>query len=246
MITRFKNALSGALLGWKKHPPVAGRDWQPSWLPLGIPFGLESVTHPHSPAERAELFLAHNTGSTELETLNWLHASICLTKPSCILETGALDGLGTIALAAACRDNGFGKVHSVEIDPDACRRLDARISRHGLADYVQVHCADSRRFLKDTDLIFDFGFFDSLCQIRAEEYRICLDRNIITGTAAFHDTSAIRTRSLPDDPPEAVQMEYRRSIHELARDPRNSGYFEHRLSRGLFVIFPKTVGVEGT
>src|ERR1022692_560869 len=103
MITRLKNAIRGASLGWKKRPPVAGRDWHPAWLPLDLYYGLESNAHPHSPEERAELFLAHNTGSTEIETLNWLHATICLIKPACILETGALDGLGTIALAAACR-----------------------------------------------------------------------------------------------------------------------------------------------
>lgn len=238
MITRLKNAFAGIRLGWSKHPPVAGRSWQPTWLPLDIPFCREAEVHPHVPAERAELFLAHNTGSTELETLNWLHATICLTKPARILETGALDGLGTIALAAACRDNGLGKVHSVEIDRAACARLAARLRRHGLAGYVEVHCADSREFLRATPLVFDFGFFDSLSQIRAEEYRICLDRGLLPGIAAFHDTSARRTESLPHEPTAEVQREYRRQLFALARDPRNSGHFEHGLARGLFVIFP--------
>jgi predicted O-methyltransferase YrrM len=239
MITRFKNALRGTLLGWKKHPPVAGRNWHPTWLPLDLPFGLESKTHPHSPEERADLFLAHNTGSTEIETLNWLHATICLTKSVCILETGALDGIGTIALAAACRDNGVGLVHSVEIDPAACERLATRLRRQDLGDYVEIHCSDSLTFLQKTNLVFDFGFFDSETEIRAEEYRICLNRKNITGIAAFHDTSASRTKSLPDCPSASVQEEYRRKLHEYAQDPRNSGYFENTLSRGLFVIFPK-------
>jgi predicted O-methyltransferase YrrM len=239
MITRLKNALRGTLAGWKRRPPVAGRSWHPTWLPLDLYVGLESTAHPHSPEERGELFLAHNTGSTEVETLNWLHATICLTKPSCILETGALDGLGTLALASACRDNGLGRVHSVEIDPGSCERLAARVRRYGLADHVEVHCADSLRFLRDTRLVFDFAFFDSLCEIRAEEYRICLGRGIIRGVAAFHDTSAQRTKSLPNDPPADVQAEYRRKIQELALDSRNSGSFEHTLARGLFVIFPK-------
>jgi predicted O-methyltransferase YrrM len=239
MITRLKNAINGTLLGWKKHPPINGRDWHPSWLPLDIPIIREAEAHPHSPIERAQLFLAHNTGSTEIETLNWLHATICLTKSACILETGALDGLGTIALASACRDNGSGKVHSVEIDPAACARLVARMQHYGLADYVEVHCSDSLQFLQTTDLVFDFGFFDSLCDIRAEEYRICLNRKIITGIAAFHDTSAHRTESLPNEPPAPVQNAYRRKIQELAQDPRHSGSFENTLARGLFVIFPK-------
>jgi predicted O-methyltransferase YrrM len=239
MITRLKNALRGSLLGWKKPPPVAGRSWHPTWLPLELSVGLESKAHPHTPEERAELFLAHNTGSTEIETLNWLHATICLTKPACILETGALDGVGTIALAAACRDNGFGKVHSIEIESAACERLATRIHRHGLADHVEVHCCDSLQFLQRTNLLFDFGFFDSLCEIRAEEYRICLDRKIIKGIAAFHDTSNHRTKSLSHEPPAPVHDEYRRNLQQLAQAAGNSGYFEHTLSRGLFVIFPQ-------
>ncbi len=242
MITRLKNAMRGAQLGWKKRPPVAGRHWQPSWLPLEIPFGLESIAHPHSPEERAGLFLTHNTGSTEIETLNWLHATICLTKPASILETGALDGLGTIALAAACRDNGLGKVHSVEIDSGACERLATRMRRHGLSDFVAVHCSDSLEFLRTTELVFDFGFFDSLSQIRAEEYRICLRRGIIRGIAAFHDTSVHRSKTLPNEPAAAVQDAYRSAIRGLAQDPRNSGFFEHTLSRGMFVIFPEANG----
>ncbi len=240
MITRLRNAVAGTVRGWKKHPPIAGRHWHPTWLPLDLYVGLEATFHPHSPEERADLFLAHNTGSTEIETLNWLHATICLTKPACVLETGALDGIGTIALAAGCRDNGRGKVHSIEIDAGACERLAARLRRYHLSDYVEVHCCDSLTFLQTTELRFDFGFFDSLCQIRAEEYRVCVERELLRGIAAFHDTSALRCRTLPHDPPSEIQDEYRRKIRELANGRHSSGYFENPLSRGLFVIFPKS------
>jgi predicted O-methyltransferase YrrM len=238
MITRLKNAFRGTLLGWKKRPPIAGRNWHPSWLPLDIPIIRESNTHPHSPIERAELFLAHDTGSTEIETLNWLHATVCLTKSGCILETGAAEGLGTIALASACRDNGFGTVHSVELEPVVCERLEVKLKRYGLSAFAQVHCSDSLSFLAKTELQFDFGFFDSMCEIRAEEYVICRDRGILKGIAAFHDTSPTRTQTQPDLPPESVHSEYRRKIHDLAKDPRAAGSFENMLSRGLFVIFP--------
>jgi predicted O-methyltransferase YrrM len=239
MITRFKNGLKGFRLGWYRNPPVAGRSWQPAWLPPGYYCHQETNVHLHVPAERGELFLAYNTGTTELETLNWLHATICLTKAGCILETGAADGLGTIALASACRDNGFGKVHSVELDPAVCEKLSATLKKQRLADYCDVHCSDSMAFLQKTNLIFDFGFFDSTCEIRAEEYRICRDRGILKGIAAFHDTSPYRSQSPGVLPPESVHGEFRRKIHEDARDPRNAGFFENTLSRGLFVIYPR-------
>ena len=238
MITRFKNALRGFQRGWRTHPPVNGRGWRPAWLPSDYYCTLESKVHPHVAAEKSELFLAYNAGSTEMETLNWLHATICLVKPSAVLETGAADGLGTIALASACRDNGFGQVHSLEIDAGLCERLEGTLRKYGLSDYAKVHCADSLSFLRQSQLSFDFGFFDSLCELRVEEYRICRNRRILDGIAAFHDTAPQRAVSLTDCPPADIHDEYRRQLLELAGQPDNSGFFEHTLSRGLFVIYP--------
>jgi hypothetical protein len=212
------------------------RRWRPEWLPFWIATETESRVHPHSPEERAELFLAHNAGSTEIEVLNWLHATVCLLKPARILETGAADGLGTLALARACRANGFGTVHSLEIDPTLCRRAEALLRRYGAAQYAQFHAEDSRDFLKRTDLSFDFAWFDSMCELRADEYTICRTRGILVGPAAFHDTSPLRTRTLTDWPDESHHREYRARLQQAARQPGMSA-FESTLSRGIFVLF---------
>jgi hypothetical protein len=213
------------------------RRWRPEWLPFWIATDTESRVHPHSPAERADLFLAHNAGTTEIEVLNWLHATVCLLKPRHILETGAADAIGTLALASACRANGFGTVHSVEIDPQRCRRGEARLRRHGLDGYARFYAEDSRDFLRRTDLSFDFGWFDSLCEFRVDEYEICRDRGILHGPAAFHDTSPLRTATLADWPSPAEHAEYRRRLAATAR-AQAGGVFESRLSRGLVVLFP--------
>ncbi|HTT58323.1 MAG TPA: class I SAM-dependent methyltransferase [Opitutaceae bacterium] len=240
MSNLLKDGLRNLRRRLRNKPPATDRMWKPSWLPKDFDCRLESQVHPHIARERAELFLAYNTGSTEIEVLNWLHSTVCLTKPDSILETGAADGLGTIALASACRDNGFGRVCSVENDPAVCNRLESTLRRYRLSKFVEVQCSDSLGFLRQTDHRFQFAFFDSMCEIRAEEYRICRDRGLLKGIAAFHDTSPYRTQSLSNLPPEALHGEYRRQIHELARDPRTSGIFENRLSRGLFVIFPNS------
>src|SRR6266852_4575937 len=73
-----------------------------AWLPRWAELHCEADVHPHVPAERAELFDAFNTGTTEFELLNWVHATVMLIKPEAVLETGAANGLGTIALASAC------------------------------------------------------------------------------------------------------------------------------------------------
>lgn len=199
----------------------------------------EKDVHPHVARERAEWFEAYNTGTTELELLNWLHATVMLLKPNAILETGAADGIGTLALARACENNGFGVVHSVELDADRCARLEKLIAGQGLERHVRVHHADSREFLERAPTEFDIGFFDSMCEIRAEEFAICLRRGTLRRLAVFHDTSPQRCDSLQDWPSPEQHAKYRADLLQLAVDPRCSGYFESPLSRGWIGIFMK-------
>jgi len=228
----------------KRAKGVSVRLWRPQWLPSWVTLQPENIAHPHMPQEHADLFLAHNASSTEIETLHWLYATSCLLKPKRILETGVAEGLGTIALAAACKANGFGAVHSIEIDPNRCENLKKIVAKEKLREFVVVHCADSREFLRSTDLDFDFAYFDSLCEIRAQEYMICRQRGILGNIAVFHDTAPLRTQTLPGYPSEPLHSEYRRKVHELAKQPGVSGYFESTLSRGLFVIFLDAGGRE--
>ncbi len=237
-ITLVKSFLRTArTIAFRGRKSADARTWRPDWLPFWIATDAESRVHPHSPEERADLFLAHNAGSTEIEVLNWLHATVCLLKPERILETGAADGLGTLALASACRANGFGTVHSIEIDPALCRSGEALLRRYGVAEHAVFHAEDSRTFLGRTDLSFGFAWFDSLCELRADEYAICRGRGLLAGPAAFHDTSPLRTKTLSDWPDEARHAEYRRRLREAARQPGVSP-FESTLSRGVFVLFP--------
>lgn len=221
------------LVGLAPRPP---RPWRPPWLPTGFALVSEATAHPHVPEERADLFLAIDTGTTEIEVLNWLHATVCLLKPLTIVETGAHLGIGTLALASACRDNGFGVVHSVELDPARCDAVRTMLERAGLAAFAQVHCADSLEFLRTTALRFQFGFFDSLPELRATEYRLCQERGLLSGMAAFHDTSPLRTRTLDWCPPEEEHRRYRDALRELRAAPGSTGGFESQLSRGLVVI----------
>lgn len=212
-----------------------------SWLPSWAHVASEGTTHPHVPAERAELFNAHNAGTTELEVLNWLHATVMLLKPEHVLETGAANGLGTIALASACKNNGFGKVHSVEIDPGSCYELASKLRDANLAEYVEIHCDDSREYLKKNTTVFDLGFYDSMCELRADEFRICLEKQTIRKLAVFHDTSPLRCQSLKDQPIEELHSMYRNELKEFAADPRCSGSYESLLSRGFVCLFIKPV-----
>jgi predicted O-methyltransferase YrrM len=222
------------------HPQiVAGRAWRPQWLPSWFVLKSEAEAHPHDPAERAEQFLGYNTGSTEMEVLNWLYSTILLLKPQNIVETGAADGLGTIALASACQANGFGRVHSIEIDTDVCARAKLLLQKAGLEQWVEYHCEDSQAFLRQTKVQFDLGFFDSLCEIRAQECMVCMERGILRGPAIFHDTSPYRTKTLKKDPGEPMHSEYRKMLRKVADQYFEGNFCESALSRGLTILLPK-------
>jgi hypothetical protein len=207
------------------------------WLPWWAEVRPEREVHPHVDAEHAEWFQAHNAGTTELEVLNWLHATVMLLKPRNVLETGAANGVGTLALASACRGNGFGVVHSVELLPELCRALRSRLDAAGLARFGEVHCESSMDYLARTDTVFDVGFFDSMCELRAHECRLALDRGLLTRLAVFHDTSPLRTESLVGFPSPEDHVRYRADVMELTRHPRCTGFFESRLSRGVIALF---------
>ncbi len=215
------------------------RSWRPEWLPEWVVLHQEERVHPHVPQESADLFLCPHAAATEVEVLNWLHAFICLVKPESVLETGASRGLGTIALASACKANGFGKVHSVELDPELCRSVNQLLSDEDLSEFAVVHNEESRNFLQKTNLQFQFAFFDSLCEIRAEEYMICMARSILQGVAVFHDTSPTRTETMNNFPAEPLHKQYRDALYKLAKQQGTTGYFESFLSRGLIAIFPR-------
>jgi predicted O-methyltransferase YrrM len=210
------------------------------WLPLWARVRREHDVHPHHVAdERPELFEAHNEISTELEILNWLYSSVRAFKPSAILETGAANGLGTIAMATACKHNGFGAVHSLEIEPVTCRSLERKLALASLSAYAHVHCGDSLSFLKNASISFDFAFYDSRPDLRWREFGICLERNLIHKMAVFHDTSPHRCSTLPDPEERLIQERYRAELVKFANDRRCNGYFESKLSRGLFCLFLK-------
>lgn len=208
-------------------------------MPSRAKLKLESEAHPHDPLEQAHLYLAYNAGTTEIEVLNWLHATIILLKPRAILETGAADGFGTIALASACKANGFGRVHSVELDPEVIEKAKTIVEREGLSNWVTYHCADSREFLNKTSLTFDLAFFDSICEIRAEECEISLERKILIGPAVFHDTSPYRTRTMNNYPGEPHHSKYRGALRVLAEKYFANNLWESTLSRGLTVLSPR-------
>ena len=204
------------------------------WIPNKTPIKNEAEIHPHEDVEKAHLFHAFDGGSTEIEILNWLHATVLMLKPKYILETGGFEGMGTLALAHACSMNGFGKVIVLENLPNQCVKIESILEENNLSKYAEVECHDSLQYLNRTNYLFDMGFFDSDTAIRPKECQICFDRNIIRNLAVFHDTSPYRTPhfTLPH-----LQQKYRSEINELSNNQKVAGIFDCTLSRGFIALW---------
>lgn len=213
--------------------------WHPPWLSKYEILQPENSLHPHTSKESSELFLAINAGTTEIEVLNFLYALAIVLKPLKILETGAADGFGTLALASACKVNKRGKVYSVEIEEKLNIKSANNLKRKKLNKYAENITSDSRKYLQKTEHIFNLAFFDSLCEIRAEEVEICMDRKILNGPAVFHDTSPERTKTLKEWPSEKEHLKYREKIIYYSEKYFDGNYFESELSRGFIILFPK-------
>lgn len=105
---------------------------------------------------------AHQDGGIEEDLLAFLTALVQFLKPQLILETGTYYGTSAIALARGCVANGFGYVHTLEIDGDRVKEANRRITKAGLGEWVLVHEAASIPESADSVPLFSwvFGLID--------------------------------------------------------------------------------------
>lgn len=190
-----------------------------------MPNELELNPTYHVPEERAELFTADTVGSTEHEYLALLATLVMATKPKRVLETGAETGVGTQALMAGIKANGFGELISVEMNPASVAHVQA------LVPEAKVVCDDSLHYLANTEGQFDFVFLDSHLPLRARELELLIDGKLLSPRAivAIHDTSRVR--------PQPDGAEFWKDFNRVA-ERFNLCEFEFPLSRGLLLIQP--------
>lgn len=202
---------------------------------LTAKFGVkkENEIHPHLPEERADLFHSADPTATEYETLNFLRSFIISTKPTHIVETGTHVGFGTIAIADAIKYNGFGKLWTIEYIDNYRQQAIANVKKYdeSLLDHVNFILADTREWLKNTDLQFDFGFFDSELAYRHIEFNIIKDNLKYNAPfwAMFHDTA--RNRSLTMGSNSSKEM-----IQELDNLSLGKEWMEFPYSRGFRIL----------
>lgn len=117
-----------------------------------------------SNCKNPQLFSMNSRVGSETEVHRFLNALTVMLKPKFVLETGTYEGDGTIAFAEGVMQNGFGKVVSLEYNPDL-----AEVARRKLSSYpVEIVACNSLEYIPADKI--DLLFLDSKRTLRREEF----------------------------------------------------------------------------
>jgi hypothetical protein len=139
-------------------------------------------TAPRPDCPHPERWHSTDNQSTEIEVTELVAAFVRALQPAYVVETGSCIGQTAHAIGLALRDNGHGRLDTIE--PDPTRAAAARRRCEGLP--VTVHEVASLDFEPAEQV--GFAWFDSLLDLRIPEfeaYRPLLAPGAIVG---FHDT----------------------------------------------------------
>lgn len=144
-------------------------------------------TPPSAECPQPELWKMVDSQSTELEVIDFLKALVIAMKPKLIVETGTFLAYSTLKMAEALKENGFGKIITIEYDPDIFAKAKERIDASGLASWIDNRNASSLE--TQVEGTIDLLFSDSHRTIRGKEIRRWLPQIEARGLILIHDTS---------------------------------------------------------
>lgn len=107
--------------------------------------------------------------TVESEALDFLFALTRLVKPQAVLETGAWLGLAACAIGRGLLANGFGRLTTLEADPEPHAAAVANIREYGLDGVVQALPTASLEFTPGGR--YDMAVFGSQPALSAAEFR---------------------------------------------------------------------------
>jgi predicted O-methyltransferase YrrM len=135
-----------------------------------------------------ELWRMLDSQTTEVEVLDFLKTLVTTIKPQLIVETGTFLGHGTVKLAEGARENGFGRVITVEFDPDIRKRALTRFEAAGLAPWIESRLESSLDTIIEGTI--DLLYSDSHLANREAEIRRLLPQLDPRGLLVIHDASS--------------------------------------------------------
>jgi predicted O-methyltransferase YrrM len=135
-----------------------------------------------------ELWHMVDSQTTELEVLDFLKTLVKTIKPRVILETGTFLGHGTVKLAEGIRENGFGRVITIEADPAIRASANQRFKDLGLSEWIESRLESSLETTIDDTI--DLFYSDSHLADREAEVRRLLPQLDPNGLLVIHDASS--------------------------------------------------------
>ncbi|MCL2441460.1 MAG: class I SAM-dependent methyltransferase [Treponema sp.] len=136
----------------------------------------DNCSHPY-------LFSMNDRISSETEVHCFLKTLTQVTKPKFILETGTYKGSSTVAFAEGLRQNGFGKIVTVEIDENLSKQAQKLFSQYP----VEVINKNSLTYIPNETI--DILFLDSKRDIRGQEFEHFYPYLNLKSIIVWHDSS---------------------------------------------------------
>jgi predicted O-methyltransferase YrrM len=157
---------------------ATGESLQPEYTPA-----TPECPHP-------ELWKMYDSMSAEVEVLDFLRQLVITLKPNLVVETGTFMGVSTLAIAEGLKQNGFGRVITVEFDPKVFAKAKERIDASGLAPWIDARNQSSLDLQVEGTI--DLLFSDSDIHARESEVRHFLPQISPTGLILIHDASSLQ------------------------------------------------------
>jgi caffeoyl-CoA O-methyltransferase len=155
---------------------------------------LERLYADDAAQRAAGLPSSQRTRNVERETGRWLALLARATKARELLEIGSSNGVSTMWLAAAARQNG-GQVTGTEILPERAAEANRNLVDAGLDTVARVVAGDARGTVASLPGPFDLVFIDAEKDDYVDHFEAVVDRVRIGGliladNVISHDLSA--------------------------------------------------------
>ena len=151
------------------------------------------VTQPESKSPTPECphperWRMYDAMTAEVEVLEFLKTLVTTLKPNLVLETGTFMGVSTIWIAEGLKQNGFGRVITIEFDPKIHAAAKQKFQKSGLESWIDCRLGSSLEL--EVNEPIDLLFSDSELEIREKEVRRFLPQMNPNGIILMHDASS--------------------------------------------------------
>jgi predicted O-methyltransferase YrrM len=158
---------------------------------------LERLYAEDAAQRAANLPSSQRTRNVDRETGRWLALLVRATKARELLEIGSSNGVSTIWLASAARQNG-GRVTGTEILPERAVEANRNLADAGLDAVARVVAGDARETVTSLPGPFDLVFIDAEKDDYVDHLEAVVDNVrsggvILADNVISHDLSAYQS-----------------------------------------------------